>query len=510
MPAENTGRIERFTIFSLRSTVIKPALVLSSALVLSQPLAALESTKQAFNIESQTLPEALLEFSRQSGQALLLPALKNIPRHSRALMAEMSHFVALSFLLEGTGLVFKEVAGRGIVVVPASTPPETIATIQARDIKDFEALPLLEEIVVTGSKRLTALQDTPMTITALNSMALENYGVNDVFDLSALVPSLQTSRNGDHSAPLLYIRGIGSDNYTEAGDPGIASHVDGIYSSRSQGSAILLYDLERVEVLRGPQGTLFGRNSTGGVINYHSKKPTDSFASKFKLTLGDYQRRAVQGMVNVPLSERWAIRFAAAQDQAEGFIEFDERSISSKASQRYNNTDLSAWRLSSRFDINENASWWLSVENFRDQGTGFESLIDYDSPLLIDTLGHVDLETQSYRSRLDWALNDAVSLSYIAGYSTINHAQDWDGDRTGSLGSKTNQLEYHQSNTTVWSEHRSYQHEVQFKNSDENDVRWLLAYFDFAEKNGIAAYIIAKTDNGFVEQSTVKFMQYMK
>ena len=434
-----------------------------------------------FNIPAQSLEHALLEFSRQSKLALLMPALSELTLYSRALKAKMTRFEALSFLLAGSGLRFKEVTGQGLVILPVEHrfPRGTVQSKEPLPVSK----PLLEEVVVTASKRATNLQDTPMAVTAISQLALNNYHVNSVFDLATLVPNLQLARNGDHSASVLYIRGIGSDNYTEAGDPGIASHVDGIYSSRSQGSAILLYDLERIEVLRGPQGTLFGRNSTGGVINYHSNKPTQSLESDLSLTLGDYKRRAFKGMVNVPLSDTWALRLAAANERSEGFVDFAPGSITHKSVARYNN--LSALRLSSDWQATDALQWLLSYEEFRDQSVGFVPLSDYETPLLIDTLGRVDLVMRTYRSRVNWSLNDGVELSYISGFSHMTRNQDWDGDQSSAPGSEINPAEYHQSNRTVWSNHSSRQHELQLKSTGEARLQWLVAYFNFEENNGI-------------------------
>ncbi len=436
-----------------------------------------------FVIPSQALDQALLEFSRQSGLAVLIPAHEKLQSPTPKLNATLTRLEALAFLLQGSSYRFQQVEGQGLVVLPIV---EKQAEKQSVQVPDAEVLkPLLEEVVVTASRRLTQLQDTPMAITALNRIALDNHDVSTLFDLTALVPNLQMARNGDHSASLLYIRGIGSDNYTEAGDPGIATHIDGIYSSRSQGTALLLYDLEQVEVLRGPQGTLFGRNSTGGVINYHSKKPVQKLASRFDVGLGDYQQRTFQGMVNVPMSDRWALRLAAATEKVDGFVDYDEGSVFQRASESYNNTDLSAFRLSSLWEINDRSSWWLSYEDFRDQGAGYVPIHNYETPVLIDTPGHVDLHLQALRSRFDWQLGEHVEFTYIAGYSQVSRDQEWDGDRSGAIGSETDPADYHQSNRTVWSEHSSRQHEIQFKNAGEARFNWLLAYFKFAANNGI-------------------------
>src|SRR5262245_13134202 len=131
----------------------------------------------------------------------------------------------------------------------------------------------LEEIVVTAERRTTDLQSTPLAISAFDQATLDRHRVVTLLDMRGLVPNLQFFENGDHAVPLIFIRGLGTRNQTEAGDQGIAFYSDGVFAARSQGTTVMLYDLDRIEILRGPQGTLFGRNSTGGAIAIHTAKP---------------------------------------------------------------------------------------------------------------------------------------------------------------------------------------------------------------------------------------------
>ena len=131
----------------------------------------------------------------------------------------------------------------------------------------------LEVISVTATKRKTKLMETPVAITALSEADLRQNGVNSVKDIANLVPGLDISTATDQSAPVISMRGVRSTNITELGDPAVGVHLDGIYSPRMQGALALMYDIDRVEALRGPQGTLFGRNSTVGSINVISAKP---------------------------------------------------------------------------------------------------------------------------------------------------------------------------------------------------------------------------------------------
>jgi len=467
----------------VRIMMVALPLVLPSALNagqnLTQVIESVAPSEMAFDIPAQPLTQALLVFSEQSGLAILLASPITLSQQSIPLTGSMTSLSALSTLLAGSGLTYKSVLGQGLVIVPVQGE----AAIQQEILPAQK--PLLEEVLVIASKRTTNLQDSPLTLTAISAETISERRISEVSRLVQHVPSLQVARNGDHSASMLYLRGVGSDNYTEAGDSGVSTHVDGIYSSRSQGSAVMLYDLERIEVLRGPQGTLFGRNSTGGVINYHTVRPSDELEAKVDFTLGNDRRRKFEGMLNLPVNERWSLRGALASDQAQGYTHFASGSLTTDADKRYNNTELLGYRLSSDWQLNEQSNWWLSYERFEDSGNGSLPVVDYDTPVLIDTLGATELQQGSVRSQLDWNVSPDLQISYIAAYSHMHRNQDWDGDRTGAVGSASNALEYHQSNKTVWSDHRSYQHELQFKNSEDHHIRWLLAYFDFSEKNGI-------------------------
>ncbi len=433
-----------------------------------------------FAIPAQKLSEALLAFSRQSGIAVLISSEVEGQWQSSPLQGQFSPDEALARLLLGTDLIYRAVANQSLVIVPKPIDVSRRHSPQS-DQQRYE----LEEITVTAGKRVSNLQDTPMTVTALDYHSLLDLRVTSLFDVVDQVPSLKMVRNGDHSASMLYLRGVGADNPTEAGDSGVATHVDGIYSSRSQGTAVLLHDLEQIEILRGPQGSLFGRNATSGVVNYHTIKPQPNFESRIDVTLADDNYQSLQAVINLPLSERWSVRLAAAIEQQDGLLEFAPGSASSRDDKQYNNLDMSSYRLSSLWKPNDDWSWWASYEYYRNQGSGNFPAVDYDTPLLIDTVGETDLVMHSVRSRLQWQMTEDLDLTYIAGYSDMSRDQLWDGDGNSPMGSETNPASYHQSNHTVWSDYQSWQHELQLKNSDDSRLRWLLSYFYFEEESDI-------------------------
>ena len=157
---------------------------------------------------------------------------------------------------------------------------------------------VLEEIVVTAQKREEGLQDTPIAVTAFTSAALEDKNIENIAQLADFTPNLifdtTSPVSGLSSGAVVFIRGIGNTDFSLTTDPGVGTYVDGVYISRSAGGVLDVLDVERIEVLRGPQGTLFGRNTIGGALNIISRKPADELEGKVELSVGNYDRQNVR------------------------------------------------------------------------------------------------------------------------------------------------------------------------------------------------------------------------
>ncbi|HEU4580591.1 MAG TPA: TonB-dependent receptor [Polyangiaceae bacterium] len=195
-----------------------------------------------------------------------------------------------------------DAAGSPGAPVESTPPAEEIASV------DGAAEP--PEIVVTVDRRAKNLQDYSGTASAFSESQLTSLGIENVKALSVMVPGLAIGTQ--ESGTTIYIRGIGSDNNTELGDPAVALHVDDVYMPRARGFGAMFFDLERVEVNSGPQGTLRGRNAVGGTINVVSRQPNlTEFQANAEATFGTFATRAYQGMVNLPLiSDQLGLRVA--------------------------------------------------------------------------------------------------------------------------------------------------------------------------------------------------------
>ncbi len=179
----------------------------------------------------------------------------------------------------------------------------------------------LDEIIVTAERRATNLQDTPLSVVAMTEEMVAAKGIEDLQDLAVFTPnlSISASRGNGNNSPNFTIRGI-SGGGGATGERGVGLYIDGVYVPRTSGSVLRVLDIERVEVLRGPQGTLFGRNSTGGAIRVFSRQPQDQFEGYIRGTIGNFDRHDVVAMLNVPVTDNLAVRMQGAWLNEDGYV----------------------------------------------------------------------------------------------------------------------------------------------------------------------------------------------
>lgn len=220
----------------------------------------------------------------------------------------------------------------------------------------------VEEVVVTGLKRSEALQDSAAAITALSATALEARAVRNVQDLQLQAPGLQFADIS--GTPLIGIRGISLDIVTGAAESPVGVYVDGVYQARPSQTSMNLADLERVEVLRGPQGALYGRNASGGAILFVTRKPQPEFSADLRAGAGSHERRMVGGHVNAPVGDTVAVRLSAAYEVREGFLK------DAVTGRDYNDLDSLSGRLAMRWTPSAAATIDLAVFAQRDTMVG--------------------------------------------------------------------------------------------------------------------------------------------
>ncbi|MEF9977609.1 MAG: TonB-dependent receptor plug domain-containing protein, partial [Thermomonas sp.] len=194
-------------------------------------------------------------------------------------------------LLAGTGTAMAQDAA------PAQDGPKTTT---------------LEGIKVTARKREETLQEVPVAVTAFTADSLDKLNVEDLSDLDAQVPNLTIyAARGSSSTLTAYIRGVGQSDPLWGVDPGVGIYMDDVYIARPQGALLDVFDVDRIEVLRGPQGTLYGKNTMAGVLNINTRKPTFHREGSIQQSIGEDGYLQTQGSFSGPISETLAGRISA-------------------------------------------------------------------------------------------------------------------------------------------------------------------------------------------------------
>ena len=174
-----------------------------------------------------------------------------------------------------------------------------IAALSAASISAGVNAAILEEVVVTAQKREQNLQDVGVSISAFTGDQARALGWNNSEDIAAQTPGLVTaSFAGDSTVSIFSVRGVGQNDFADHQEAPTAMYVDGVYIANTGAAGFQMFDVDRVEVLRGPQGTLFGRNATGGLMHIINKKPTEEFEGYADLTLGDFDQVRFEGAVS--------------------------------------------------------------------------------------------------------------------------------------------------------------------------------------------------------------------
>ena len=202
-------------------------------------------------------------------------------------------------------------SGVSAVAIAVAVALSTSATAQTAAPNADEGL--LDEIVVTANRRAESLLDVPAAISAVTGEQLISEGVTSAKDLPNVLPNVQVGVAG------FGIRGVASADFTEKGDPSTSFTVNGIYIGRFTEQQLALFDVSRVEVLRGPQGTLYGRNATAGVINVIPQRPTDTFEALGSVEVGNFGTTRLNSAVNMPLSDSASVRLAAVYNHNDGY-----------------------------------------------------------------------------------------------------------------------------------------------------------------------------------------------
>ena len=178
----------------------------------------------------------------------------------------------------------------------------------------------IEEVFVTAQRRTQSLQDVPIAMQVVDSTLIKDVAAENLGDLNGFVPGLVVS-DSSPTQPRYQIRGIQTGDFGIGTDPAVGVYVDGIYAARSGASLLAFNDVERIEILKGPQGTLFGRNSAAGAISIVTRQPEDEFHSLLRVRFGEYGKRYYEGMLNTPIGDSVALRINGVYNKRDGWLQ---------------------------------------------------------------------------------------------------------------------------------------------------------------------------------------------
>lgn len=319
----------------------------------------------------------------------------------------------------------------------------------------------IAEIVVTAQKRAQSLEDVALAVSALGADELTQSQITTVADLGARIPNISVGTQQGQAN--IFIRGIGLDNNFAGADPSVALHVDGAVVSQSSAQLGSFLDLERIEVLRGPQGTLYGRNATGGVVNLITAKPTPVVSGYARTTFGNYDLLVAEGAVSGPIAgDKVAARVAFRTEDRSGFghneltgqqID-DAKKRSARAHLQFRPSDELELLLSGEWHREDDGAYSYKFREVAYPGasepalqpvaaTGFAAGVrDVRSEGVIRN----DRETSAITATATWSMNDAFTLRSISNYrdNEVNPIQDLDVSSLATPSRQNNYVRGHQ------------------------------------------------------------------
>ena len=335
-----------------------------------------------------------------------------------------------------------------------------------------------EPIIVTAEKRPSELQKTPIAITTYTSDEIQNSGITSVPDLSLRTPGLVIGNNSNTSTPEIFIRGVGTLNLSIGSDTSIGVYVDDVYVGRDKAMFFELFDLERIEVLRGPQGTLYGRNTIGGAINIVTQKPTYEFSTAQQLKIGNFDLFNINGNLSGPIAgEKLLGRLSYSFKDREGYSKnvFNDTRLA--------DADSYGGRASLWFLPTDNVDLLLNYDFHKDRPTG----ISYKPVFPSGTLPGHEEPSDPFRVNHDTSSKEERDIHGVSGKFT------WDGDHL----TLTSVSAYRAVDLDLLDDvdatsfpffdllrdfkQRQFSQEFRFSNDDLAQLRWIIGTYIFNE-----------------------------
>lgn len=383
------------------------------------------------------------------------------------------------------------------------------------------AVSTLEEVVVTARRREESMQSIPIAVTALSEDFLRKQNITELADLSSQIPSFRVSTAGvTQNEPVLSLRGQRPTDARIWLDPAVPIYMADVVISPSTGSNLAMYDLQNVQVLKGPQGTLFGRNSTGGAMLLTPTKPGDEFGGYLDVTLGNYDLVHTEAAIDIPVSDTLKFRLAARKLERDGYQDnvadnalngknkyWDEDSQGLRLTTDWQVTETVNNTLVMSYDENDMAALIPSARAFAPSiGLGklvnpfFNSGGEVDEALArqaardpfsieTDMDAREVIENTFVANTTEWEINDNLTLKNIMGYRKmyLDRSEDVDGTALplfGSLTSFTDNATFDPEGVETRSE--QYSNEIQLMgNTDDGSLEWIVGGYWYELKGSI-------------------------
>ena len=382
-----------------------------------------------------------------------------------------------------TGIACLSAAGIAVAADPNAISQQAAGTDQ------------LEEVVVTAEKREEPLSKTPLAITAVSAEELQKADVVNVYQLQYLAPSMQVNQ----TAQGLYIaiRGITTYDTTSKGEPAIQFNTDGIPVNQPEEQALGFFDVQRVEVLSGPQGTLYGKSSTGGAVNVITNAPTLQEDASASVEVGNFNTKRFNAMINQPLGGSWAVRVAGVANSRSGYTPLvgaptpndnpnDEGTVAGRLSLAGDLTDALKLRLTAtagRLSSVGNAAGQVTINSSKE-------LTSYQIGAYNPIPAYVHDDFQGFNGLLDANLS-AVRLAYIGSYTHYRTSNQQSSDQFGGIGAGqaadgARELVRDSYDTTY--------HELRLSNQDDGPLQWIAGanyFYEHVDENGHGLQIAA-------------------
>jgi iron complex outermembrane receptor protein len=353
---------------------------------------------------------------------------------------------------------------------------------QEGDLFELE-LEQLEHMIVTAQKRSENLQDVPVSISAFTGEDLTSFGVRDTQALQVVTPGLVYNNTGSSAQP--YLRGVGT-RFAFAGlEPSVATYVDDRYLARAQATIFELADVERVEVLKGPQGTLYGRNATGGAVRVVTMDVEEELSGELTGSLGSYGLRSFSGTVNVPMSPQFGARISALVRKWDGYAD----NLEPEGVAELDDRDVGVVRAKMRWDMSERVSSRLTLQYSKQKDNFGNDLVDLSPPGLnlgiaaggisgqsVDEVATaIDSKIRDEQTAVDLRFDVNLPLADLVSITTFHDFEqttntDADGTSTASIDA-----------ISVPQDARAFSQEFQLLSVAEGPWQWLAGAYFFDE-----------------------------